>query len=118
MHRTAAKLALALLVVSAIAVPASAGSRSDRSGAPGVQRVTESVRIVDFGFRPRRIEVDRGTRVRWANQGQAPHTATGGAWDSGTMSSGETFSRVFKRAGTFRYSCTIHPDMTGRVVVT
>jgi plastocyanin len=121
MLRAAARTILAILVVSAIAVPATAGARTTRpETGPTARRATERVRIVDFSFRPRRIEVDRGTRVRWVNRGGAQHTttSTSGLWDSGSMSTGDTFSRVFRKAGTFRFRCTIHPGMTGRVVVT
>ncbi len=80
----------------------------------------ERLRIVDFAFRPRRLEVPKGTRVRWVNRGDVSHTTTSttGVWDSGVLQPGETFSRVFRTRGTFRYRCTIHPDMTGRIVVT
>lgn len=80
----------------------------------------ERVRIVDFAFRPRRLEIPRGTRVRWVNRGEVSHTTTSttGVWDSGVLQPGETFGRVFRSRGTFRYRCTIHTDMTGKVVVT
>ncbi len=121
MLRATARVTLALLVVSAIAVPTSAGARTTQHGTGVVaRRATARVRIVDFSFRPRRIEVDRGTRVRWVNRGSAPHTttSTSGLWDSGSMSTGDRFNRVFRKAGTYRFRCSIHPGMKGRVVVT
>jgi hypothetical protein len=53
------------------------------------------------------------------NNGQAPHTATdtGGAFDSGTLQPGESYSYTFNEAGTYAYYCRIHPDMTGAVTV-
>jgi plastocyanin len=118
MLRAATRVALALLLAGAVALPSTASARPDRSRE--LQRATARARIVDFSFRPRRIEVDRGTRVRWTNQGQVSHTTTSttGVWDSGTLAPGGAFSREFKRSGTFRFACTIHPSMTGRVVVT
>ena len=120
MLRTATRSALALLLVGAVALPASASAsrRPDRSQVGVLQRAA-TVRIVDFTFHPRRIEVDRGTRVRWTNRDQVSHTTTSstGLWDSGTLAPGDSFSRVLERPGTFRFSCTIHPSMTGRVVV-
>ena len=118
MHRIVVKVVFALVLVSAIAVPASAAGRADRSGGTAVARVTQRARIVDFAFRPGRIEVDRGTRVRWTNQGNVSHTVTASSFDSGTLAPGDSFSRLFRRAGTFRFHCSIHPDMTGQVVVT
>lgn len=78
------------------------------------------VRMVDFAFRPRVITIARGTRVRWVNVGDTAHTTTStrGIWDSGLLAPGESFSRVFRRSGTFRYVCTVHSSMTGKVVVT
>jgi plastocyanin len=122
--RVAAALATALaLAVALQAVPGGAAPRPEPG--PGAPRVValasvERVRIVDFAFRPRRLEVPKGTRVRWVNRGDVAHTTTSttGLWDSGALAPGETFSRVFRTRGTFRYRCTIHPDMTGRIVVT
>jgi plastocyanin len=76
------------------------------------------VRIVDDRFRPR-TTVSRGTRVRWVNRGNHTHTVTSsrGLWDSGLPSSGTSFSRRFRRRGTFRYFCRVHPTMTGTIVV-
>jgi len=116
MRRTLARLTLTLLIVSALAAPAAAGPRLERPAG----RASERARIVDFSFRPKRIEVDRRTRVRWLNAGGVAHTVTSatGLWDSGSIAPGDMFSRVFRRAGTFRFLCSIHPSMTGRVVVT
>lgn len=84
-----------------------------------IQGATVRVRMVDNAFRPRTIEVERGTRVRWVNAGDNVHTTTSnrGIWDSGLLDPGETFSRVFRRSGTFRYHCSVHTSMTGRIIV-
>ncbi len=119
MRRTGTRLVLALVVVSAIAAPAAAAARTERSDVGIAARTTERVKIVDFAFRPKTLQVERGTRVVWVNRGNAPHTTTStkGLWDSPTLSTGDTFARVFKRAGTFRYFCQVHPNMVGKVVV-
>jgi plastocyanin len=111
--RAIARLLVLVLALSATAVPAGATDEAQGGG-----RVR--VRIVDNRFRPRTIEVARGTRVLWVNRGSNPHTTTSntGLWDSGTLSSGERFTRRFGRRGTFRFHCEIHPTMTGRIIVT
>ena len=83
-------------------------------------RASRRVRIVDYAFSPRVITIARGTRVRWTNVDPVPHTTTsnGGAWNSGTLSQGASFGRTFRRVGTFRYVCAIHPQMRGTVRVT
>lgn len=77
------------------------------------------VDIRDFAFSPRTIEIRVGDTVRWTNRDSVAHTATarGGSFDTGLLSEGESGSVRFTAAGTYRYVCTPHPDMTGTVVV-
>ena len=107
----------ALLVLPAgIAQAAPAADRTpDRGAIPTVR-----IRMRDNAFRPRSVTIQRGTRVRWVNRGSNPHTTTSdaGLWDSGILSPGDSFSRRFRRVGTFRYHCEIHVGMTARIVVT
>ena len=80
---------------------------------------TIQVNIKNFSFGdPLTIPV--GTTVVWTNEDSAPHTVTsdGGAFDSGNMNQGETFSFSFTEAGTFDYTCIYHPAMLGQVIVT
>ena len=77
------------------------------------------VTIIDFDFGPRTATVAVGTTVVWTNQGVAPHTVTArdGAYDSGFLDTGETFSWTYTAAGVYEYLCAIHPAMVGTVVV-
>jgi plastocyanin len=80
------------------------------------------IKIKDAGtrrFAPSSITIDRGTKVKWVNKGTLTHTTTAnnGAWDE-TLGPGETFTRKFRRAGTFAFHCSIHPSMTGTITVT
>jgi plastocyanin len=77
------------------------------------------VTIVDFAFQPGLISVPAGTTATWTNIGAAPHTVTSrmGAFDSGTIGSGESFSASFSAPGTYMYHCSIHPNMTGTIQV-
>ena len=119
MRNRAATLALVALLTAGTAVPALSDDRADRPDANGARGTVERVRILDFRFRPGTVEVVRGTRVKWINRGAATHTTTSDTsrWDSGRLAPGESFSRVFRRAGTFAYHCSIHADMTGTVIV-
>jgi plastocyanin len=76
-----------------------------------------SVAIQDFSFGPSSVTVHAGDTVTWSNQGQAPHTATGSGFDTGTLNHGQSGSHTFTTAGTFSYHCTIHPFMKGTVTV-
>jgi plastocyanin len=79
-----------------------------------------SVSIVDFAFQPASVEVAAGSTVTWTNSGAAPHTVTAdnGAFDSGQLAPGASFSQTFDTAGTFTYHCEIHPQMTATITVT
>src|SRR5215208_1291768 len=79
-----------------------------------------AVSIVDFAFQPASLEVASGSTVTWTNTGAAPHTVTAdnGAYDSGQLKPGTSFSQTFTTPGTYTYHCEIHPQMTGTVVVT
>ena len=82
------------------------------------QQAKEIVLIKDFAFNPSELVIQSGTEITWRNDDAAPHTATAqGAFDSGTLMTGDTFSYTFDSPGTFDYICTIHPFMKGRIVV-
>ncbi|MCH6586431.1 MAG: hypothetical protein IH792_05330 [Thaumarchaeota archaeon] len=74
---------------------------------------------------PYKIEVGAGGEVNWSNQDSAAHTITSGnpadgpdgAFDSGLIKAGESFSQTFSQQGTFDYFCKLHPWAAGQVVV-
>lgn len=80
-----------------------------------------AVSITDAGFNPATLTVSVGRSVTWTNNGTQFHSVTA---DNGTFGSipigggGEVFSYTFNAAGTVTYHCSIHPTMTGAVVVT
>jgi plastocyanin len=71
------------------------------------------------GFAPNPITVAVGTTVTWTNNDSTGHTVTSntGAFDSGALGAGKTFSFTFQTAGTYQYHCTFHAGMVGSVVV-
>jgi plastocyanin len=77
------------------------------------------VNIKDFTFDPAVVSIQVGTTVQWTNNDSMTHTVTSdaGLFDSGNLSTDDTFSFTFDEPGTFTYSCTIHPSMTGTVEV-
>ncbi|MCI0636169.1 MAG: cupredoxin domain-containing protein [Actinobacteria bacterium] len=108
MRRTIRSLPLLFLVVFVLVVGLAA---------PAIGGGATRVRIIDNGFRPRTVTIDRGTAVRWVNTGNRDHTTTGPGWDSGALDPGDTFRRRFNRRGTFAYRCTIHATMRGTIIV-
>jgi plastocyanin len=107
---------MALGALAALAVVLALGMGSGTAQAQGGAAVS----IVDFAFQPGSVEVPVGGSVTWTNNGSATHTVTSdsGAFDSGQLAPGATFSQTFDTAGTFTYHCSIHPQMTGTVIVT
>jgi len=108
-------LRIAVIAVLAIALVVPSASAEEPLGTTETHRV----RMVDGNaFRPRRITISRGDRVRWINRDDVTHTTTsnGGLWNE-TLQPGDRFSRRFRRAGTFGYHCEIHVGMTGTIVV-
>jgi len=60
-----------------------------------------------------------GTEVTWTNNDSAPHTiiSNSNAFQSGNLSSNDTFKFTFEKVGTYSYHCGIHPSMIGKVIV-
>jgi plastocyanin len=87
---------------------------SDQPSAPGAE-----VKIDNFSFGPQTITVPVGATVTWTNHDDIPHTSvsTEGGFKSKVMDTEEKFSYTFTKAGTYPYYCSIHPKMTGLVVV-
>lgn len=73
----------------------------------------------DTAYAPNPISVAVGGSVTWKNDDNIPHTATddNGAWNSGSIAPGQTFTQSFPAAGSFKYHCAIHPGMVGTVTV-
>jgi plastocyanin len=91
------------------------------TGLPPVELDEARIEIVgvEDGFEPAELTVSVEAEVRWVNTDGAAHTASadGGQWDSGTIGSGDTFSYTPVEPGRFAYFCTIHPQMTGTLIV-
>ncbi len=76
------------------------------------------VEIDDFSYKPRTLRIARGTTVVFVNRDGVTHTATGrGSFDTGRLRRGQAARVRFKRRGVYRYVCTIHPFMHGKIVV-
>jgi len=82
-------------------------------------RATMEVAIDNFAFGPTDLTVAVGTTVTWANRDDIPHTvvSTDKVFKSKVLDTDEKFSYTFNTPGTYPYFCSIHPKMTGKVVV-
>ena len=109
-------IAAVLVVVVAACGGDDADSEATTTGAAG-----SVVSIADFSFSPPSLTVPVGATVTWTNnsEGGFAHTSTGAdeVWASGSIEAGAEFSQTFDTPGTFAYMCSIHPSMTGEIVV-
>ena len=81
---------------------------------------SQTVTIEGLAYAPPSVTVSVGDTVTWTNADPQTHTATAddASWDAGNIAgNGGTGAVVFTTAGSFPYHCTIHPTMTGTVVV-
>jgi plastocyanin len=95
-----------------------AGSRNVTANSPQ-QAAPAEVKIDNFTFGPGALTVAAGTTVTWTNSDDIPHTvvSTDGVFKSKVLDTDEKFSYTFTKPGTFPYFCSIHPKMTGKVVI-
>jgi plastocyanin len=104
--------ALALLLALAFS------SGSSASAAPSATASkSATVTIRNFKYKPSTIDISAGDRVVWVNLDHPTHTATGAGFTTGRIKEGKAVAVKFNSRGTYRYHCTIHPEMHGKVVV-
>jgi plastocyanin len=79
------------------------------------------VKIENFTFEPKELEIAVGTTVTWQNADDVPHTATSKddpqTFDSGPLDTDDKFSFTFSKPGKYAYYCKVHPHMTGVITV-
>jgi amicyanin len=79
----------------------------------------DTVKIDNFSFTPQTLTVHAGTTVTWVNSDDVPHTVTSNdkKFKSPALDTGDKFSHTFSAPGTYDYYCSVHPKMTGKIVV-
>lgn len=96
-------------------------SVSATAGVPVSIQPGSAVNSTTIFYFPETITVVIGVNntVTWTNNDDSTHTVTAdnGAFDSGYLNQGQTWSYTFTTPGTYTYHCTIHPWMTGTVIV-
>ena len=96
---------------------------SARNSSVAAQQKPDSaeVKIDNFSFGPATLTVSVGTTVTWTNHDDIPHTVVSTddpkVFKSKVLDTDEKFSFTFTKAGAYPYFCSIHPKMTGKVVV-
>lgn len=108
------RIVAAVLVLSASVV---LGSQMEQPQSPAGAKV--EIAIDNFSFSPATVTVAVGTTVRWTNRDDIPHTVVSEdkAFKSKALDTEDQFTYTFTKAGTYSYFCSLHPKMTGKVVV-
>ena len=78
------------------------------------------IEIKDFAFNPQTITVKSGDKVTWINRDEEPHTvvSVGKKFQkSSGLDTDQEFSIIAGAPGTYEYFCSVHPKMTGTIVV-
>jgi plastocyanin len=82
---------------------------------------TAEVKIDNFSFVPASLTVAAGTTVTWTNRDDIPHTVVSNdeakTFKSKVLDTDDKFSFTFSKGGTYSYFCSIHPKMTGKIIV-
>jgi plastocyanin len=81
--------------------------------------VPVTVKIANFTFAAPVVTIAPGTTVTWVNDDDIPHTvvADDKSFRSKVLDTGDRFAFTFAKPGTYGYFCSIHPHMTGKIVV-
>jgi plastocyanin len=119
--RILAPLGLALvLAAGGVALLSDKSGSSKQSSSARSAKKTDRVRITDFKYKPPAAEVKVGSKITFANDDNAAHTATSktdGEFDTGSIRQGEIKTVIAKKAGDFDYYCAFHPFMTAKIRV-
>lgn len=87
-------------------------------GAMPARAADVAVKIGNFTFNPPQVTVKAGTTVTWTNEDDIPHTVVSPPGiRSKPLDTEDKFSFTFTTPGTYKYFCSLHPHMTGTIVV-
>lgn len=115
------KYLLFLLLIAVVLVSGCVSYGNQPAAQPPASQLPSSnaVSIQNFAFSPATLTVKTGSTVTWTNLDSAPHTVTSdsGAFGSGQLANGGSFSYTFNTAGTFDYHCSNHPSMKAKIIV-
>lgn len=89
------------------------------SGAAADGPAGQNITIDNFSFAPMQLTIPVGTRITWINKDDVPHTivSVDRQFKSKALDTDESFSFTFQGPGTYEYFCSVHPKMTGKIVV-
>ena len=78
------------------------------------------IEIKDFAFNPQTLTVKSGEKITWVNRDEEPHTVVSVQKrfkKSTALDTDQEFTITAGAPGTYTYFCSVHPKMTGTIVV-
>ena len=112
--RMALLCAISFLNLSIFAL---AGEMKDADNTSSKQNTVE---IKDFAFNPQTLTVKSGEKITWTNRDEEPHTVVSVEKQfkkSSALDTDQTFTITAGAPGTYTYFCSVHPKMTGTIIV-
>lgn len=110
------KMAVLIWGISALALSVFA----DDAANTGAGSTVNKIEIKDFMFNPMKITVKSGEKITWINRDEEPHTvvSVGKKFPrSSGLDTDQEYSITAGMPGTYEYFCSVHPKMTGTIVV-
>lgn len=104
---------LGAAIAAVVFLPLQAGKAAPAVSPPG------DIEIDNFTFAPQQLTVRAGTTVIWRNRDDIPHAIASSTrlFKSKALDTDDTYAFTFPTAGTYEYFCSLHPQMTGTIVV-
>jgi plastocyanin len=118
-HLNTGTLAFVMFVAFAL-LSSIRGKESEIRDLASIRGAKTEIVIDNFTFFPNTISIAAGTTITWTNHDSVPHvvaSADNQFKKSPVLKTGQRFSKAFAAAGTYSYFCSIHPRMTGKIVV-
>jgi len=109
-----------IAVVAALVAGATIAATAPTPPPPAAVAAAPLVHINNFAFGPQTLTVRAGMTVTWVNDDEEPHTVTASdhSYHSPILNTGGRVSHRYDAPGQYAYFCSLHPHMTGRIVVT
>jgi plastocyanin len=106
-------------VMSLASAPSTTASAAEAAAPSGKSSAEPTISIHEFMFSPTSVTVTAGTTVHWKNLDPEPHTirSVDATFKSEALDQDDSFAFKFDKPGTYRYVCSIHPQMMGTIVV-
>jgi plastocyanin len=113
---------LLILACCCAGCTSSPGSITPAPANPAGAVLPDTISLKNFAFTPSTLTIKPGTTVTWTNEDGTSHTVVSDSgtpvpFTSQTLVNGASFQFTFTRPGSYTYHCSIHPSMTGTIIV-